>query len=492
MNYFENNFFGHSIMNTEHSNIFANLIGKSILIRKKQSPIVKPTQITLLALLSSSAYADIDYSLLSAPITVIETVNVDESQQLTEMLKFTSEDVFAKALNNNLFDDASIYKIALTDPYASATFNVVGGKVTLTTNQGSGNIEMSSSISRFNHLFKGTTRNDSSHLLKQWFDANAGLVSATTSAPSVLNPITGGGPASPVSFIPSSDAQLDMNGGLSSQFLGRSAKLKDNDKDGSLGIATRFSNFCTNQKCAQFYSLPIGYTKELGNEWALLFKLPLTYIDTAGVSSYSIALSSGLRIPISRYLHTGPFKWDLIPLFNIGGVGTDQTNINTSLLYAGGVQSNFGFMIGNGYSLVLQNQYSHFTTASTGPLLRNNQRVTYDVVNDVYRNGLQLGKQMNYQLFGRTLMASIFFADTRFSGDALAIHNQQEIGFDIGLKALTKHTPIEFAVKDAVSAAKVKNKIKSEIAGSDIKLGITYTRAKNIDDALSANLGWTF
>jgi|GEM_PF-945235 len=490
---------------SSYRNPFNKLKRQTNKTKAPASVFAKSTQTTLLALLSSSfAYADIDYSLLSAPINVIATVDVDDTQQLTESFSFTSEAAFADALNNNLFNDASIYQLAGPDPYASATFNIDGGTVTLTSNQGSGEIQMYSSVPLFNQTFTGASRDESSQLAKQWLDANVPLVTPTptptpipnnsspASESSTTNPIYGAGPSSPVSFIPSSDSQIDNNGGLSSQFLNRGTGDKGGDKDSSLGVATRFSNFCTNQKCAQFYSIPISFTKELGNEWALLFKVPLTYINTANVSSYSIAVSTGLRIPISRYINTGPFKWDLIPLFNIGGVGTDQAGVDSSLLYAGGIQSNFGINIGAGYSVVMQNQYSHFITSSVGPFLQNGQRISFDVVNDIYRNGIQLGKEFTYQLFGRTVMASIFFADTRFRGDALAINNQQEIGFDIGLKAHRKAAPIDFSFGDLASADKIKKKIKSEVAGNDIKLGITYMNARNIDSAISANLGWTF
>jgi len=451
---------------------------------------------TLLALASSSAYAAVDYAWLDAPVTVNEIVNVDDAQQLTEQFSFSSETSFVNALDNNLFDDAGIYQFAQqtgADPYAAATFNIVGGHVTLTTDPGSSSIQMSSSVPQFNQTFNGTTRDQSSQLLKKWIDTNAGVlqpgfVSGTNpSAPSLLNPISGAGPASPVSFIPASDMSIDINGGLSSNFLTRSASEKD-----SSSVATRFSNYCTNQKCAQFYSIPISYTKELGNEWAVLFKLPLTFIDTAGVSSYSIALSSGLRIPVSRYLNMGRFKWDVIPLVSVGGVGSDQAATQTSLVYSGGIQSNFGFAIGSGYSLVVQNQYNHFITDSAARFITNNQRLNNDIINDVYRNGLQLAKNFDYQLLGRTLIASIFFVDTRFSGDALAIDNQQEFGFDIGLKAITGAASADFAVSDVVSADKITKKIKSEVAANDIKIGISYMRAKNIDDAVSANLGWSF
>lgn len=466
-------------------------------IKKSIIFIKYPAQLALLSLLTSNAVAAVDYSLLNAPVNVNETVDIGGTQQLTETLNFSSEAAFVTALDNNLFDDASIYSLAGIDPFTTATFNIVGGNVTLTTHQGSGGIQMASSVPLFNQTFNGTTRNASSHLLKQWIDANAGLVQTggTSSSggqqTSPLNPIFGGGPASPVSFMPSSDAGIDINGGLSNRFLRRNSE-NDADQDNSVGISTRFSNYCTNQKCAQFYSLPVSFSKKLADEWALLFKLPLTYIDTNGVASYSIALSTGLRIPLSRLFNMGRFKWDVIPLFGIGGVSSDQPTTPTSLVYSGGLQSNFGFMISDSYSLIMQNQYTHFTTSPTSPFVQNGLRFNSDLINDIYRNGLQLAKEFNYQLFGRMVIASLFFADTRFRGDALAIDNQQEIGFDIGLKAVKHAKPADFGLADVASANNITKKVKSEIIANDIKLGITYTRAKNIDDAISANLGWTF
>lgn len=456
---------------------------------------IKSTGLALLCAWATAADAAVDYSLLTAPVNVNEVVDINQVQQLNEAFSFTTEGQFVTAVDNNLFTYASIYQLAGVDPYASASFNIVGGSATLITQQGSSSIQMTSAVPLFNQTFNGTTRIQSSHLLKQWLDANAGLIQPSfqspVNKPSPLNPIYGAGPGSPVSLIPSTDMSIDINGGLGNRFLSRGSSAQGDDLDNRVSVATRFSNYCADQQCARFYSVPIGYVKELSNEWALLFKLPLTYIDSAGTSSYSVSLSSGVRVPVSHYLNLGRFKWDLIPLFSIGGVGSDLPGTQTSLVYAGGLQSNFGFPIGNGYSLVIQNQYNHFITTSAGPFVVNGATAQTDLINDVYRNGVQLAKDFNYKLFGRAVIASLFFADTRFSGDVLAINNQQEIGFDIGLKASTASS-LDFNIGDVASVGKIKKKIKSEIAANDIKLGVTYTRAKNIDDAFSVNLGWTF
>ncbi len=268
------------------------------------------------------------------------------------------------------------------------------------------------------------------------------------------------------------------------------------NKESTVSLAARFSNYSAYGKDVNIYTLPLSKTWEFGNGWAALFNLPLSYIDTVGKSSYSVALGTGIRIPVSKYVNTGPFNWNLIPLFRVGAVGSDQNISETSVIYSGGLQSDLGFAIGEGYSLVIQNQYNHYLATSVASFanvkLNGKLLAIPDIHNNVYRNGMHLIKDFNYKLFGRGLTSGFFFADTRFSGGLLAVNNQQEIGLDIGIKALPKLPSPDFNLTDVFSTDKIAKKVKDEIDTNDIKIGFTYTRAHGFDNAYSVNAGWTF
>lgn len=442
----------------------------------------------ILSLLPVSAHAlnASDYSFFTIPVTVTATSTNSSGSTITDSFSFSNFSDLETAFNGGRFtSDTDFYNAAGGDgiikPFTTMNFDIQGNDLTLTSGANLSAIEVSSNTLGINQSFDGGSRSQSLKDLGNWFKDNAGNLVAKLNG-GAMGRVTGN-PSSFVSQMASFDQGID---GLSVLGAG---------KENTVSLAARFSSYSAYGKSVDLYTLPLSYSWEFGNGWAALFNLPLTYIDNNGVSSYSAALGTGIRIPVSQYINTGPLKWNLIPLFRVGAVGSDKNLAETSVIYSGGIQSDLGFIIGDGYALMVQNQYNHYLATSVGNFvnvkINGNLLIIPDIHNDVYRNGMQLVKDFNYKLFGRTLTGDFFFADTRFSGDALVVNNQQEIGFDIGLRASKVSAP-EFTFSDALSADKITNKAKGEIAANDIKIGFTYTRAHNFDNAYAVNAGWTF
>lgn len=370
------------------------------------------------------------------------------------------------------------------NPFTTINFDIQGNKIEIISSADSNSIQLTSNSLDINQSFNESTRNQSIKALGNWLKDNAGNLIAKLNS-GTLGRVTGN-PSSFVSQMSNFDQGIDSLNVLQ----------QEPNKESTLTLAARFSNYSAYGKDVNIYTLPLSKTWEFGNGWTALFNLPLSYIDTVGKSSYSVALGTGIRIPVSKYINTGPLNWNLIPLFRVGAVGSDKNVSETSVIYSGGIQSDLGFAIGDGYALVVQNQYNHYLATSVASFanvkLNGKLLEIPDIHNDVYRNGMQLIKDFNYKLFGRTLTSDLFFADTRFVGGALAVDNQQEIGFDIGIKALSKASSPDFNLADAFSTDKIVKKVKGEIDANDIKIGFTYTRAHNFDNAYSVNAGWTF
>jgi hypothetical protein len=179
-------------------------------------------------------------------------------------------------------------------------------------------------------------------------------------------------------------------------------------------------------------------------------------------------LGAGLRIPVSNYLPLGQVKWDIIPLLRVGGVGLG-THLydNTSIAYSGGIQSNIGTALGYGFSAVLQNQYTYNTDTSLANQLLSHVNVR-DINVHVYRNSLQLIKDFDAQLFGKTVSTSFSFTDVRFNNSRAAkVDNQQEFGLNVGLKG-------------------------DGVAANIVRLNLTYTTAPGYNDAFAVNVGGSF
>ncbi|MFZ2726238.1 MAG: hypothetical protein WAX77_08315 [Methylococcaceae bacterium] len=295
------------------------------------------------------------------------------------------------------------------------------------------------------------------------------------------NGVLQGNPASYIAQMAYYDQNLDLGGVLAGHF----DKEADSPQNKSrLAVKARLSNYSFSNQDVQVYTVTPSYTHELGKAWAVLFDVPLSYVNRSnGGSTYNVSMGMGIRIPVARY---DVLNWDLVPLARIGGANLDCLHshdlkcADSSFIYSGGVQSNLGFALGKGYTLILQNQYTYQTINALAGLVsvsgqfaeisRSRLISVADGNVDVYRNGAQLLKETDYSLLGRKVSASLNFADTRFgSSYGSFIDSQQEYGFNVSLRGVT-HSGI----------------------ANDLKIGMNYTTAKNMSDAIAGTIGMTF
>jgi len=453
-----------------------------------------PLRFAYLLLITIHLLCNSAYSADFSPITTTVNTTYPDGQQFSETYTFSSEDQFSEVIDQKIINNP-VYSQHGERPEVVATADIQGNIVVIRSVANSNTITMTSESLGINETFDATSRKDSVKLLEDWSKDNTGRVFQKVNAVSKLSTI--GGVSGYIPRTPAFDSGIDGSG-LSSNVL---KELAGEERESHLSILTGFSSFSANGKTADVYTLPVNYNKELGKGWALLFNVPLTYIDTDGVSSYSGSLGTGLRIPVSRYIDTGKVKWDVVPLFRVGAIGSEQNNVETSIIYSGGIQSNVGLPLGSGFSMVIQNQYNYY--AVTSITAYSNIKVNGNIVdiptitNSIYRNGVQLVKDFNYKLFGRTLMADISFADIRLSGTTLAIDNQQEIGFDIGLRTLSK-SKFKLDILDTADTvlkmdkAKMMKTAKDKWAGSEFKLGFKYTEATGIDSAYGLSTSFSY
>jgi|GEM_PF-6493260 len=308
----------------------------------------------------------------------------------------------------------------------------------------------------------------------------------------IKNGMLQGNPASQISQMAYFDQNLDLGGVAGGHLFSNNVAGGDGWErhKSQLAVKTRLSTYNIGNQSVQVYTVAPSYTKELGKGWGLLFDAPLSYVNgstysgttygsQSSNSTYNASLGLGLRMPMARFKN---INWDLVPLGRISAVNLNCANskdlqcADSSMVYSGGIQSNLGLNLGAGYSLLAQNQFTYNSTSlfshnlllfgSTVANVTSNQSI------NVYRNGLQLIKYFDYSLFGRALSSNLSFADTRFdSGYGSLINNQQEYGINFNLRGESN---------------------RSSMIGKDFKLGITYTDAAGVSQAVSGNLGVTF
>jgi hypothetical protein len=311
--------------------------------------------------------------------------------------------------------------------------------------------------------------------LQDYINANTAKIIAESNNGGLGN--QAGNPASHVSQMSYYDSVLDSNGVAAGNLTGNTKILAAGDASGGANKSRftssfRFANYKLGTTSTQLYTLSLGYNWELGNGWGVLLNTPLSYVETGVGSStntsYRASIGAGLRIPVSNYLNLGRVKWDIIPLFRVGGVGLG-THLydNTSIAYSGGVQSNIGSALGYGFSAVMQNQYTYNTDSSMANQKLNGVNVP-DINVHVYRNSIQVIKDFDAQLFGKTITTGASFADVRFNNSQTSkVDNQQEYGFNVGLKG-------------------------DGVAANIVRLNFTYTTAPGYNDAFAVNIGGSF
>lgn len=190
------------------------------------------------------------------------------------------------------------------------------------------------------------------------------------------------------------------------------------------------------------FSLPLGYTFNFSNGFGLIASLPLTYVEThyqdkTSIPSYQVSLGLGLRVPFNHFIHHDN-RWDLTPIFRIGATGSDKDYSQIALLYSGGLLSEYYFRAFN-LDISIRNLVSYYSTV---PVSSNGWSTAYfnDFDNWLFKNGFRISSPISLpyigdSLFGRALNASVWFNDTRLTGNNLFVNGAEEIGFDIGLLA---------------------------------------------------------
>ncbi|MDO9104506.1 MAG: hypothetical protein Q7U57_06045 [Methylovulum sp.] len=446
------------------------------------------------AALAISAISAPVYSGDFSPITTHVEITYLDGQRLFETYEFSTAQEFSDTIDHKVINNPA-YDHGADRPLVVATSDIQGNPVVISTSSNSNRITMTSESLGIHESFDGATRKDSVKQLEFWVKNNSGGIFQKVNAESALSTI--GGVSGYLPRTPGLDSAIDGSG-LSANVL---KELAGGERESHLSVLTGFASYNADGKTADVYSFPISYNWEFKDGWALLLNVPLTYIETDGIASFSGSVGSGLRIPMSKLIDTGKVKWDLVPLFRVGAIGSEQNNVETSVIYSGGLQSNLGIPVGKGYNMVVQNQYNYYTVESvkayTDLLVGGNSIEIPTISNSIYRNSVQLVKDFDYHLFGRTLMADITFADTRITGTKLAIDNQQEIGFDIGLRPASKSKfkleALETAKEVlAIDKKKLVKKARHKLASTEFKLSFKYTIATGIDSAYGFSSSFSF
>ncbi|MDD5271815.1 MAG: hypothetical protein PHU14_03760 [Methylovulum sp.] len=426
------------------------------------APSIKPLlAIALTSLLIKAGPVRADIATLSGEV-------VDQQNRTTtETHSYKGYDSIRQAIENLDKPGSDFYTVRTIydglsksgfDPQSVINADILGAKVQLSGAANDPALHLQSSDLQVSQTFSGSTRDESLRLLSTWAKNNASDLIKRANSLTPANTVTGT-PFSATSISQQQDFDI-------------------NDK---MSLSARFGNYAVQDKNINVITLPLGTTWHINEHYALVLSVPLTYVDANGTPTYSASLGIGVKLPASHWLGLKN-SWSLTPIVRGGAVGSDQNVANASVIYAGGLLSDYDLSIGEGV-LGFKNMYSYYVTQSVSQYLDlkvNDVKINVpNITNSVFKNGAYYSHYLGPKIFGRKLSGTVFFNDTRFTGSVLYTDNQQEVGFNFGLSA---HED---------SSKSTGNFLRRQLNSQDFRLGISYTSAKDID-GFSANFGYSF
>lgn len=341
---------------------------------------------------------------------------------------FSSVQDITNALSDNALNNVS----GSYTPNSPATANInlrgVQGVASFAANSTALRVQIP--VAGFDRTFQGATRGDSGREFQRCIEGkgygcsgylNSILRAGVHSSP--IDPVAGG-PNSALTQL----AVTDFNAAATA-FSGRGGS-------GTFGIGARIGGFTAAGYDSYNVTIPIDATWRISDRDSVSFDLPLAYTDSGGATSY--AANGGVL-----YRRRVTDDWQLQFSGRVGAAGSIELGAGSGV-YGLGAVSTFRFALSDSWRMTVVNAINYVSTfpASIGSI-----SVNYDVANTVFRNGVIINRDLDYQLAGFPLSVSAYAVDTRFAGSPVYIRNFQEFGvyvapgrdsrFGLGLQVMT-------------------------------------------------------
>jgi hypothetical protein len=150
----------------------------------------------------------------------------------------------------------------------------------------------------------------------------------------------------------------------------------------------------------RFYSVPVAASYAFSPNGIELFAdAPLSTADQGGAQYYQGSLGVGVRVPV---LSSDSAQWTIVPQFRAGAAGSDELGTGGYVL-GGSVTSDFRMNIGAGYSIQVGNTFAY---NETRPIEFDNIKISYELQNQVWRNGVAIGRPLG-EVAGRVIHGAL-------------------------------------------------------------------------------------
>jgi hypothetical protein len=263
-------------------------------------------------------------------------------------------------------------------------------------------------------------------------------------------------PVDPIAGNPNSLQSRMVAQDFDSSFTSHSSNLGAPPPGGRtpnlIGIGINYAGYKQGDFKTQAVTLPLSYTfrgnADPGHQFSI--RVPVTFVDTEGATSYQAGIGLGYRLPITR-------GWALSPAINYAIAGSQDLG-SAGQVASGSLTSSYELPLG-GTVLAMGNMIGYYRTLK---FKVGDYEFDPEISNTVYRNGLMWSVPVS-----RRMAVEASYINTVFRGTELYVQSQNEFGLTIGT---------------------AKN--VSGIA-SYIRAGVTYLYASRAE-GFSLNVGYWF
>lgn len=260
--------------------------------------------------------------------------------------------------------------------------------------------------------FTGTNRDDSNEKLRNYLKQDGDAILKELIAQSAVSPIAGN-PSSAQTTMTDNDFNSGTNGSFDIGF---------HHKISTIGLELGIGSYEQGGHQVNTYSLPLSYSFSFGKGRELSFRMPITYVDIEGATSYSIVSGISYKQPVNEY-------WALTPSISYGIAGSEDLGAAAQMASAS-LTSNY-FLVGNKtakYAISMANMIAYFQTL---PLNVGGYNLDPELTNQIMRNGLLFNASIG-KLLNTKITMGLFITDTRIFGDDVFMNQYNEVGISIG------------------------------------------------------------
>jgi hypothetical protein len=351
-------------------------------------------------------------------------VNVITPQSSSGAASFTTITDLANALQTqSLTNLANTYNQTSA---ATAVLSIRGLPATVSYQANSTALRFVVPSAGIDTTFNGVTRDDSQNQFKNFLLKNGGAIATrllqALVANSPIDPVAGN-PNSLQNMSAASDFSIATGIGIGASEIpgpGSGGLIGQPNLvtiGGDIGVA-KSGGFTST-----IVSLPIRYIIPFSDpRYAVTIDMPLTYVNTAGASSYFGSFGTSLRIPVLE-------NWYITPSVRFGASGSVDLGAG-ALQYSGGIASRYD-IYWNDLQITIGNGV---TVAKTVGLNIGPVSVNYDLTNELFNNGVQLEGSLPYTVFGEPTSWQAYGIDTAVAGSKVYINHYDEIGVSVGTR----------------------------------------------------------